>query len=105
MRCWPMPDEGAGFARLAADPGRVGLESLLAEIAKLERLRGLGLPPDLLRGAHPEQIKRFRRRAAIETAWELRRHAPDLGPREPLRPLRTRHGQPHSGPHLTSNGG
>ena len=67
-------DEGTGFARLAADPGRVGLESLLAEIAKLERLRGLGLPPDLLRGAHPEQIKRFRRRAAIETAWELRRH-------------------------------
>jgi len=66
--------EGTGFARLAADPGRVGLESLLAEIAKLDRLRGLALPPDLLRGAHPEQIKRFRRRAAIETAWELRRH-------------------------------
>ena len=66
-------DEGTGFARLAADPGRVSLESLLAEIAKLERLRALGLPPDLLRGAHPEQIKRFRRRAAIETAWELRR--------------------------------
>jgi TnpA family transposase len=68
-------DEGdTGFARLAADPGRAGLESLLAEIAKLERLRGLGLPPDLLRGAHREQVKRFRRRAAIETAWELRRH-------------------------------
>ena len=68
-------DDGeTGFARLAADPGRVGLESLLAEIAKLERLRGLGLPPDLLRGAHREQVKRFRRRAAIETAWELRRH-------------------------------
>ena len=67
-------DEGTGFARLAADPGRVGLESLLAEIAKLDRLRGLGLPPDLLRGVHREQVKRFRRRAAIETAWELRRH-------------------------------
>ena len=35
--------EGTGFARLAADPGRIGLESLLAEIAKLERLRGLPL--------------------------------------------------------------
>ncbi len=67
-------DEGTGFARLAADPGRVGLESLLTEIAKLERLRGLALPLDLLRGAHSEQIKRFRRRVAIETAWELRRH-------------------------------
>jgi hypothetical protein len=28
----------------------------------------------LLRGAHPEEIRRFRRRAAIETAWGLRRH-------------------------------
>ncbi|MBV8070956.1 MAG: hypothetical protein JO270_13690 [Acidobacteriaceae bacterium] len=66
--------EGTGFARLAGDPGRVGLESLLAEIGKLELLRSLALPPDLLRGVHPEQIKRFRRRVAIETAWELRRH-------------------------------
>ena len=30
---------GAAFTRLAADPGRVGLESLLAEIDKLERCR------------------------------------------------------------------
>jgi TnpA family transposase len=60
---------------LAADPGRIGLESLLTEIGKLELLRGLALPSDLLRGVHPEQIKRFRRRTAIETAWELRRHS------------------------------
>jgi len=66
--------EGTGFARLAADPGRVGLESLLTEIGKLELLRSLALSPNLLRGVHPEQIKRFRRRVAIETAWELRRH-------------------------------
>ncbi len=59
---------------LPADPGRVGLESLLAEIAKLEQLRALALPSDLLRGLHPDQAKRFRRRAAVETAWELRRH-------------------------------
>jgi hypothetical protein len=66
--------EGTAFARLVADPGRVGLESLLAEIGKLELLRALALPPDLLRGLHPDQIKRFRRRAAVESAWELRRH-------------------------------
>jgi len=63
--------EGAAFARVAADPGRVGLESLLAEIAKLDLLRGLALPPGLLRGVHPDQVKRFRRRAAVESAWEL----------------------------------
>jgi Domain of unknown function (DUF4158) len=66
--------EGAAFSRLAADPGRIGLESLLAEISKLELLRELALPPGLLRGFHPDQIKRFRRRAAVENAWELRRH-------------------------------
>src|SRR4051794_32830685 len=66
--------EGTSFARVAADPGWVGLESLLAEIAKLNLLRGLALPPGLLRGVHPDQVKRFRRRAAVESAWELRRH-------------------------------
>lgn len=63
--------DGTAYARLAADPGRVDLESLLAEIAKVERLRALALPPDLLRGLHPDQAKRFRRRAAVESAWEL----------------------------------
>jgi transposase-like protein len=66
--------EGAAFTGLTADPGRVGLESLLAEIAKLDRLRALKLAPDLLRGLHPDLIARFRRRATVETAWELRRH-------------------------------
>lgn len=66
--------DGTAYARLAADPGRVGLESLLAEISKLEQLRALALPADLLRGLHPDQAKRFRRRAAVESAWELRRH-------------------------------
>jgi TnpA family transposase len=71
-----LSDDGAGaaFTRLAADPGRVGLESLLAEIAKLDLLRKLDLPRDVLRGLHLDQIARFRRRAAVETAWELRRH-------------------------------
>jgi hypothetical protein len=66
--------EGTAIGRLAADPGRVSLESLLAEIDKLELLRALALPPGLLRGLHPDQVKRFRRRAAVENAWELRRH-------------------------------
>ena len=44
-----LADDGNGtaYVRLVADPGRVGLKSLLAEIAKLERLRTLALPPDL----------------------------------------------------------
>ncbi len=72
--------EGTGFAPVPADPGRVGLESLLAEIGKLELLRSLALPPGLLRGVHAEQTRRFRRRAAIETAWELRRDPERIRP-------------------------
>jgi hypothetical protein len=60
--------EGTAYSRLTADPGRIGLESLLAEIDKLEVLRGLELPSGLLGGLHPDQIKRFRRRAAVENA-------------------------------------
>jgi TnpA family transposase len=66
--------EGAAYTRLSTDPGKPGLDSLLAEIAKLELVRGLELPADLLAGVHPEFTKRFRRRAAVESAWELRRH-------------------------------
>lgn len=66
--------DGTAYARLAADPGRVGLDSLLAEIAKLDRLRALALPADLLCDLPPDQVKRFRRRVTVESAWELRRH-------------------------------
>jgi hypothetical protein len=71
-----LADDGtdAAFTRLQADPGRVGLESLLAEIGKLDLVCSLKLPPTILKPYHPELIKRFRRRAATETAWELRRH-------------------------------
>jgi hypothetical protein len=65
---------GAAFSRLRADPGRVGLESLLAEIDKLDIVRSLQLPPAILKPHHPELIRRFRRRVATEAVWELRRH-------------------------------
>ncbi|KAB2588034.1 transposase [Streptomyces arboris] len=35
------------FAELKADPGAPGLESLLAEVNKLQRVRRLELPADL----------------------------------------------------------
>jgi TnpA family transposase len=66
--------EGAGYTRLSADPGKPGLDSLLAEVAKLDLVRGLGLSAALLGDVHPDLVKRFRRRAAVESAWELRRH-------------------------------
>ena len=66
---------GAAYTRLSADPGRVSLDSLLTEIDKLELVRAVGLPADLLSTFHPDLVKRFRRRASVETAWDLRRHS------------------------------
>ena len=65
---------GAAYTRLSAGPGKVGLDSLLAEIDELEVARGVGLPRDLLSGIHADTAKRLRRRAAVESAWQLRRH-------------------------------
>ena len=66
--------DGTAYARLAASPGRVGLESLLAEIAKLERRRALALPSDLMRAACTRTRPSGSAGAAVESAWELRRH-------------------------------
>ena len=71
-----LADDGTGtpYTRLSADAGKVGIDSLLAEIDKLALVRGIGLPRGLLSGLHPDAAKRLRRRAAVESAWELRRH-------------------------------
>ncbi|PJG45769.1 hypothetical protein CAF53_24095 [Sphingobium sp. LB126] len=45
--------EGAAYTRLSADPGKPGLDSLLAEIAKLELVRGLELSAELLAACIP----------------------------------------------------
>jgi TnpA family transposase len=66
------------FERVRADPGRVGLKSLLGEVEKLKRLRELGLPAGILKPFHGELVKRFRRRAATESVWELGRHPDEI---------------------------
>jgi hypothetical protein len=38
---------GTFFTELKADPGALGLDSLLAEVNKLQRVRVLQLPPEL----------------------------------------------------------
>ena len=52
----PPPDDTVvvTFQDLRADPGRVGLDSLLNEIAKLRRIRQLDLPPPLFQQVAPE---------------------------------------------------
>lgn len=66
------------LSELKADPGRPGLASVLTEIARLRRLRQVGLPGDFFRGVPPRWMARYCRRAAAEPPRELRAHAPPV---------------------------
>jgi TnpA family transposase len=64
-------DEGF-LAELRSDPGKPGLETLFAEVAKLTRVRGLGLPPDLFAGVSDKVVESWRARAACMYPSDLR---------------------------------
>jgi TnpA family transposase len=56
---------GATFlAELKADPGQLGVETMLKEIAKLERVRAIGLPADLFADSSEKLLAAWRARAA-----------------------------------------
>ena len=66
------------FAFLKTDPGAVGLGSFLTEIAKLKRIRAVGLPTKLFEGSSSKLVKTYRNRAATETPYLLRQHPPAI---------------------------
>jgi Domain of unknown function (DUF4158) len=69
-------NDGAGgrgvLGELKADPGQISLDSLLAEIDKLEHLRSLGLPPGLFVDAVDPVVGAWRARGAQEYPSDLR---------------------------------
>jgi hypothetical protein len=66
----PVPEgeeeEALPLSLLRLDPGPVGVESALSEIAKLRSLRAIGLPPDLFQGYTPRLVERLHRRITAE---------------------------------------
>ena len=60
------------LAELKADPGQVSLDSLLTEIAKLQRIRALRLPAGLFTGTPAPVVDAWRARAAQEYPSDLR---------------------------------
>jgi TnpA family transposase len=64
----------AVLLRLRGDPGRPSLAGVQAELARLELVRGIKLPADLLDQVLPQEQERYRRRVAVEAPHELRRH-------------------------------
>ncbi len=68
----------ASIIDLLADSGPPGLKSLLEKIAKLDRIRALGVPPKLLEDISPQVLQSYRQRLAVEAPYEFRRHATPL---------------------------
>ncbi len=58
--------------QLRMDPGRVGLATMLEEMAKLRRIRELALPDDLFPGIARKVLAVYRNRASIEEPSRLR---------------------------------
>jgi len=67
-------EEELPLSLLRLDPGPVGVESALAEIAKLRALRAIGLPSDLFEGYAPKLVERLRGRVAAESPSHIRQH-------------------------------
>ncbi len=62
------------LAVLKSDPGRLGLDSLISEAAKLKQLRQLELPDNLFGGISTKVLLLYKQRVAVEPPRELRRH-------------------------------
>ena len=56
----------------------MGLDNALEAISKLQQLGELKLPQDLFRHVAPRPLQRYRQRAAVENAYEIRRHPSSL---------------------------
>ena len=60
--------------QLKEEPGAVSLNSLLAELSKLEIVRQVGLPEELFNNLCESIVERYRLRVETESLSELRRH-------------------------------
>lgn len=74
MKKLPVTVEQISFNALKADPGRIGVDSVLKEINKLRTIRNLQLPNDLFKDIPPKVLKKYRQRVSTEDLRELRRH-------------------------------
>jgi hypothetical protein len=61
--------------QLRMDPVRVGLATMLEEMAKLRRIRELGLPDDPFPGIARKVLAVYRNRASVEEPSRLRAHS------------------------------
>lgn len=65
------------FEQLKSDPGKPGVDNLKVETGKLQIIRAVGLKSDVFSGLPWKLLQLLKRRAANETATEMREH-PDF---------------------------
>lgn len=66
---------GDVLAWVKTDPGRLSLNTMLTEIGKLEAIRAIELPVDLLVGVAPKTVSGWRIRAAVQSPSHFREFA------------------------------
>ncbi|QOI95902.1 Tn3 family transposase [Aeromonas salmonicida] len=66
------------FGDIKADPGRLGLDSVLKEVEKLSFIRSLHLPIKNLAACNTKVLQRYRQRVNSETAWEVKQHPENI---------------------------
>jgi len=66
------------FGNLKADPGRVGLESVLIETEKLQFIRSLELNCDAYQLASTKALRNYYQRVSSESAWRVKQHPPEI---------------------------
>ncbi len=76
--CLEITDRADDFNNLKADPGRIGLDSVLVEIEKLHFIRSLDLPFKLLQTINSKASKDYYQRICSESAWEVKQHPPEI---------------------------
>lgn len=68
-------DEGViSFSEIKADPGRVGLDSVLKEVNKIFFIRSLQLKVESFCSCNHKVLLRYRQRINSESAWQVRQH-------------------------------
>jgi Domain of unknown function (DUF4158) len=66
--------EPSALALIKSVPGNVSLESMLAEIGKLDAVRAIGLPDGVFCDVAPRVVAAWRARASVEAPSHLRSH-------------------------------
>ncbi len=71
-------DDIITYNKLKSDPGRIGLESILDEINKLQVIRNLKIPENIFDNIPQKILKQYKQRISSELLGEIKRHPDEI---------------------------